>query len=377
VQADATAAIAFCDLRSAHAAQAERIEQALIRVARSGRYILGPEVESFEREFATVCGAGQAIGVGSGTDALALILRAAGIGAGDEVVVPAYTAAATWMAVAMVGANPVGADVDPESGLVDPEAVRAVIGPRARAVICVHLFGRLAAVDELGELSTRHGLMLVEDAAQAAGVDEGSGPAGAHGAAAAFSFYPTKTLGCLGDGGAVVTDDRQLAKEVRRLRSYGWGEWQGQVAAPGVNSRLDEIQAAILRLRLRELSHSHTRLRALAARYRRLLTPCNGVTLPRPPANGEAPWHQFVLRSENRDELRSALRELGVETAIHYEPIPAELEAFQPQDRFPGARALARSALSLPFDPWLSDDQADAVCAAVSCACATAVRSSM
>jgi dTDP-4-amino-4,6-dideoxygalactose transaminase len=335
-------------------------EAALLRVARSGRYVLGPEVEAFEHEFARRGGARHAVGVGSGTDALMLILRGAGIGAGDEVVVPAYTAAATWMAVVGAGAVPIGADVDPATGLLDPDAARAAIGSRTRALIAVHLFGRLAPVAELGRLAGGHGLMLIEDAAHAAGVDEGSGAAGSLGDAAAFSFYPTKTLGALGDAGAVLTDDGVLAERIRRLRSYGWARWQGDAPEPGGNSRLDEIQAAVLRERLRELPSDHARLRALAAGYRAELARGGGAVTALPaPAAGEPPWHQFVIVAPERDVLRCALEAGGVGTALHYDPIPPALSAFSlPRGSFPAAERLSRRALSLPFDPWLSAEDA-------------------
>lgn len=355
-------AVPFCDLTAAHAFHGAATEAALLRVARSGRYVLGPEVEAFEHDFAKCCGAGHAVGVASGTDALALPLRAAGVGPGDEVVVPAYTAAATWMAVASVGATPVGADVDADTGLIDPGAARAACGPRTVAVIAVHLFGRLAPVEELRSLG---GLLSIEDAAHAPGVDEGDGPAGSLGDVAAFSFYPTKTLSGLGDGGAVVTSDAGLAAAVRRLRSYGWSEWQGQADAPGVNSRLDEIQAAVLRARLAGLPAAHARLRKLASLYRDGLASLDQLALPPAPPAGETPWHQFVMRHPRRDTLRAALAERGIGTAIHYEPIPPALRAFGRAGEFPLAEALAARALSLPFDPWLTDAQSARVAATV------------
>ncbi len=358
--------IAFCDLRAAWAERATSTEEALLRVARSGQYVLGEEVAAFEHDFACLCGVSDAIGVGNGTDALALILRAAGIGPGDEVVVPAQTAPATWIAVTAVGAEPVGADVDPVSGLIDVAAVQAAVGQRTRAVIAVHLFGRVADVGALRVVCGEHGLLLIEDAAHAAGVDEGQGPAGSLADAAAFSFYPTKTLGGIGDGGAVVTGDAGLADAVRRLRSYGWSEWQEQIETPGVNSRLDELQAAVLRARLAELPAVHARLRELGTRYRESLGGLSGVVVPPLPASGEEPpWHQFVLRCSRREELRRVLDERGIGTAVHYEPIPPDLRAFGCGDAFPVARELAARSLSLPFDSWLTDAQVSEVCEAV------------
>jgi dTDP-4-amino-4,6-dideoxygalactose transaminase len=360
-----TETVPFCDLRAAHVERAQATEAALLRVARSGHYILGPEVEAFEHEFARCCGVEHVVGVGNGTEALALILRAAGVGPGDEVVVPAYTAAATWMAVALTGARPVGADVDPETGAIDAQAAAAAVSPRTAALIAVHLFGRLVPLEPLRAIAARHGLALIEDAAHAAGVDEGDGPAGSLADAAAFSFYPTKTLAALGDGGAVATASPELAQSVRRLRSYGWSEWQGQAETVGGNSRLDEIQAAVLRGRLAELPHDHARLRALAQLYRDGLGGLSAVALPELPASGEVPWHQFVIRSDDRDGLRARLATRGIGTAVHYEPLPPRLLAFPDARQFPNAERLAARSLSLPFDPWVTGDQSRVVSAAV------------
>lgn len=338
-------------------------------MARSGRYVLGAEVDAFEQEWAAYNDAAHAVGVGSGTDALALILRAVGVGAGDEVIVPAYTAPATWMAVALTGAQPVGADVDPRTGLIDPNAVSAAIGPRAAALVGVHLFGRLAPMDALRELADRHGLLLVEDAAHAHGANEGATRVGTVSDAAAFSFYPTKLLGALGDAGAVVTDDRQLAGEVRRLRSYGQGWPPADAPDVGPNSRLDELQAAVLRGQLGALDRTLARLRSLGRRYRAGLAGAPDVGLPQPSTEGREPaWHQFVITHSHRDALRSELAALGVGTAVHYQPIPPQLTAFDCAGSFPAAAGLSGRVLSLPFDPWLTDAQAAEVCTAVTSA---------
>ena len=342
----------------------------MLRVARSGRYVLGGEVAAFEDEWAAFNGARHAVGVGSGTDALALVLRAAGVGPGDEVVVPAYTASATWMAVALCGAKPVGADVDPQTGLVEIEAASAAIGPRTAALVAVHLFARLAPMRGLRALADRHGLLLLEDAAQAHGASENGVAVAELGDAAAFSFYPTKLLGALGEAGAVVTDDEQLAAAVRRLRSYGQGWPLADAEAAGVNSRLDEVQAAALRARLQELPRTLARLRSLGERYRTALERSSDFQLPERPAlePREPAWHQFVIRSPERDELRAELARRGVGTAIHYEPIPPQLSVFACAEAFPSACELSRTATSLPFDWWLTDSQADEVCAALSSA---------
>jgi dTDP-3-amino-3,4,6-trideoxy-alpha-D-glucose transaminase len=370
------AAIPFCDLAAAHSATKADTEHALLRVARSGRYVLGEEVAAFEREFALHCQAPHVVSVGSGTDALALILRGAGIGPGDEVIVPAYTAAATWMAVAWVGATPVGVDVDAVSGLIDVDSVAAAIGPATRAIIAVHLFGQPAPMAQLALMAEHEGLVVIEDAAHAAGGDATRDPAASHALAAAFSFYPTKALGALGDGGAIVTRDGGLAEAVRRLRSYGWTTWQGDSEKIGANSRLDELQAAVLRLRLERLNAVQQRLRVLAARYREQLFELDGLGLPPFGADGgELAWHQFVVRYAERDALRSALGERGVASAVHYSPLPPQLSVFAGTGRYPRAEDLARVALSLPFDYWLTDAQADAVCRAVVAAIGNAERS--
>ena len=331
--------------------------------------MLGPEVDAFEREWAAYNDAAHSVGVGSGTDALALILRAAGVGAGDEVIVPAYTAPATWMAVALTGARPVGADVDPRTGLIDPSAASAAIGARVAALIGVHLFGRLAPMDALRELADRHGLLLVEDAAHAHGANEGATRVGTIGDAAAFSFYPTKLLGALGDAGAVITDDPQLASAIRQLRSYGQGWPAGDAARAGPSSRLDELQAAVLREQLAALDHTLERVRSLGRRYRAGLQAAPGIGLPQPPPNQREPaWHQFVITHPQRDAMRAAIAELGIGSAVHYQTLPPQLTAFDCADSFPSAIELSGHALSLPFDPWLTDAQADQVCAAVSSA---------
>jgi dTDP-3-amino-3,4,6-trideoxy-alpha-D-glucose transaminase len=360
--------VPFCDLREAHRFRGAATEAALLRVARSGRYVLGQEVAAFEQEWATFSGAAHAVGVGSGTDALTLILRAAGIGPGDDVIVPAYTASATWMAVALCGARPVGADVDPDTGLVEVESVRAAIGPHAAALIAVHLFGRLAPMSGLRDLADRYGLLLVEDASHAHGAREAELGVGALADATAFSFYPTKLLGALGEAGAVVTDDERLADGVRRLRSYGQGWPLGDASSPGPNSRLDELQAAVLREGLPDLGRALARVRALGRRYRAALQGAHNIDVPPLPGDGdgeEPAWHRFVIRSDQRDLLLGELAERGIGTAVHYRPVPPQLSVFGQSGMYPSAERLSRQALSLPCDPWLSDAQAEEVCAAL------------
>ncbi len=359
-------AFPFCDLRAAYAIDEDELEAALKRVLRSGRYVLGPEVDAFESEWARACATEHAVGVSSGTDALALALRAGGVGPGDEVIVPGFTATATWMAVSSIGARPMGADVDAVTGLLDPEAAAERCGPRTAAVVAVHLFGRLAPMRQLRELADRRGLMLVEDAAHAHGADEGDGPAGSLGDVAAFSFYPTKVLGSLGEAGAVVTGNSQLAESVRRLRSNGWSSWQEDAALTGANSRLDELQAAALRVRLGRLGQRRAQLRALAARYRAVLADSSELDLPALAPDGLEPsWHQFVVGHADRDGLRAALRAGGVGTAVHYDPIPPQLTVYSSAAACPRAVQKAARSLSLPLDAWLSEAQVEAVGAVV------------
>ena len=345
-------------------------------MARSGRYILGEQVAGFEQEWAAYCGAADAVGVASGTDAIAIALRASGIGAGAEVIVPAYTAAATWTAVASTGAVPVGVDVDAASGLIDADAARAAVGPRTAAVIAVHLFGRLAPMRALRQVADEAGLLLIEDAAHAHGAREGDVRVGTLGDVAAFSFYPTKLLGALGDAGAITTGDPALAARARLLRSYGQGSPPGDAAVSGLSSRLDELQAAVLRVRLRGLDAALARLRALAGRYRELLAGAPGLQLPTPPDAGEPAWHQFTATHPQRDRLRSELAARGVGTAVHYAPLPSQLSAFGAAGEFPRAEDLSRRIVSLPFDAWLSDEQAYEICSsAVTSASGIAARS--
>ncbi len=311
-----------------------------------------------------------AVGVASGTDALALALRAGGIGPGEEVIVPAFTAAATWTAVASTGAVPVGADVEADSGLIDPAAARAAVGPRTAALVPVHLFGRLAAMRELRALADRCGLLLLEDASHAHGAREAELRPGSLGDACAFSFYPTKLLGAMGDAGALVTGEEGLAARVRLLRSYGQGWPPGDAATPGLSSRLDEMQAALLRVRVRRLDAALERLRSLASRYRELLRAAPSLGLPPlPEEGGEPAWHQFTVRHEHRELLRAELAAHGVGSAVHYDPLPPELSAFGQAGKYAVAERLSRTILSLPFDAWLTDDQVEEVGSAVLTSC--------
>jgi len=332
-------------------------------VAEGGRYILGPEVEAFEGELADYLGVRHAIGVGNGTDALMIALRAVGVEPGDEVVCPSFTFYATAEAIAAIGAVPVFCDIDPRTMCVTAETVRAAITPRTKAIVAVHLFGNVAPMAELREL----GLPVVEDAAQATGARLGGARAGALGDAATFSFFPSKNLPCLGDGGAVTTDDDDVAAAVRRLRFHGSDDKKTFVDV-GYNSRLDELQAAVLRVLLPELDGWNAARRAAADIYTR-----EGlgehVELPVDVAGAEHVHHLYVVRSERADQLAAALGERGIgarayyRTPIHRQPAMA---AFAPGDlSLPGTDEVARTHLALPMGPELTEDQVREVVSAV------------
>jgi dTDP-3-amino-3,4,6-trideoxy-alpha-D-glucose transaminase len=326
--------------------------------------VLGPEVEAFEREFAAYCGVRHCIGVASGLDALQLTLRALGIGRGDDVLVPGYTAVATWMAVSSTGARPVGVDVDPVTFTLAPEQLDWVETPATRAVIPVHLCGRPAELDAIAAWAAEHEVLLIEDACQAHGAAWRGRRVGGFGSAAAFSFYPTKNLGALGDGGAITTDDDALADHLRLLRTYGWRA-RGDSEIKGDNSRLDELQAAFLRVRLERLEGGNIRRRAIAARYCAALADAPGLQLP--PEDPGHVWHLFVVAHERRDALRTALAERGIGALVHYE-VPPHLTGAYAADApapLPVTERLADRVLSLPLHPQLSDAQVDAVIDAV------------
>ena len=338
---------------------APAVRAAIERVIASGWFILGPEVAAFESEFAAASGAAHAVGVGNGTDAIALILRALGIGPGDEVITTPLSAAYTALAVMMAGARPVFADVEPERLTLDPRAVAAAITPRTRAVLPVHLYGQAADMQGIEEVASRHGLAVVEDCCQAHLALTNRRRVGTVGVAGAFSFYPTKNLGALGDGGAVVTNDASLAERVKRLRNGGQTD-RYRHELPGVNSRLDEMQAAILRARLPYLPDWTARRRSLAASYRqalaaapvRLLAECDAGHV----------YHLFVVRAGRRAALQDHLATHGIETLVHYPiPIPHQsaVKAQNPQE-CPAATVACGEVLSLPLYPALtSSDLAD------------------
>jgi dTDP-4-amino-4,6-dideoxygalactose transaminase len=355
----------------------EDVRAAVERVVASGWYVLGPEVEAFEAEFARAMGASCAAGTGNGTDAIALILRALGIGPGDEVITTPLSAAYTALAIMMTGARPVFADIDPVRFTIDPDQVARAISPRTRAILPVHLYGQPADMASLSRIAARHGLALVEDCCQAHLATSDGRPVGTIGIAGAFSFYPTKNLGGLGDGGAVITNDEALAARIRRLRNGGQTSRYHHAEA-GINSRLDEMQAAILRARLPHLAGWTARRRALAARYRELLGGTAAVEVPEERDPGHV-YHLFVVRaldavaSRQPDEtpraaLQASLAARGIETLVHYPVSIARQPALAAMD--PGGCPVALRAcedvLSLPLHPGLALTDVDVVADAVS-----------
>lgn len=359
--------IPFLDLGAATAELRSEIDAALARVLTSGRYIGGEEVAAFEREFATYVEARHAIGVGNGLDALHLALRAVGVGAGDEVIVASNTFIATWLAVSMAGATPVPVEPDPLTHNLDPNAVELAITPRTRAILPTHLYGLPADLHPILDLAARHGLKVVEDAAQAHGARYRGKRIGAHGDAVCWSFYPGKNLGALGDGGAVTTDDPDIAERVRLLGNYGSRtKYANEVA--GVNSRLDPLQAAVLRVKLRRLDEWNARRLAVAALYRERLASLP-LTLPVSPDWAEPAWHLFVVQTADRDRLAAALAGSRIETLIHYPIPPHRQKAYAAkglvQGSLPIAEQLAERVLSLPLGPHVSLAQAEEVTTAI------------
>jgi dTDP-4-amino-4,6-dideoxygalactose transaminase len=358
--------IPFLDFGAMHAELRPRLDAAYARVVDSNWLILGNEVTAFEREFAAYCGAKHCVGVANGLDALFITLKAMGIGPGDEVIVPSNTYIATWLAVSYAGATPVPVEPDPRTYNIDPARIEAAITPATKAIMPVHLYGQPADIDPIVEIARRHNLKVVEDAAQAHGAKYKGRRVGSLGDAAGFSFYPGKNLGALGDGGAVVTNDDELADKLRVLRNYGSREkYHNEVK--GFNSRLDELQAAFLREKLVVLDDWNARRCAVAKHYLAGLANL-GLVLPFVPDWAEPVWHLFVVRHRSRDSLQKALTDQGVGTAIHY-PVaphrqPAYAEMALTEGTLPVAEAIHREVLSLPIWPQMTDAQVNEVIAA-------------
>ncbi len=368
--------VPFLDLAPPHQEIRSELLDAMTRVLDSNRFVLGREVEVFESAWAKYCDVTHAVGIGNGLDALHLILRAIGVGPGDEVIVPANTFIATWLAVTMCGATPVSVEPDPDTFNIDPRLIRDAVTSRTKAIIAVHLYGQPADLDELLALSTELGISLVEDAAQAHGALYKGKRIGGHGVAAAWSFYPGKNLGALGDGGAVTTNDPELAEKVRLLRNYG-SRAKYEHAVQGVNSRLDELQAAVLLEKLKVLDQWNGRRASIAEAYTTALEPfvekekgsgaCRLLSLPMVPSWAKPVWHLYVIRVARRDDFVSFLSAQGIETSIHYPIPPASQAAYNGLEigsRRGFSDRTARELVSLPIGPHLNQEQVDSVLAA-------------
>jgi dTDP-4-amino-4,6-dideoxygalactose transaminase len=357
--------VLFGNLRAHYDAHRQEVDAAIRRVLESGWYVLGKEIEAFEKEFAAYVGARHCVGVANGTDAIEVALRALGIGVGDEVVTVSHTATFTAIGIAGAGATPVFVDIEPTSYAMDAKAAGRAVSPRTKAVVPVHLYGEPADLDaiarEVGDVP------LVEDVAQAHGAMLRGRRAGSIGTLACFSFYPSKNLGAFGDGGAVTTNDAELAERLRQIRNGGQAD-RYQHVLPGVNSRLDELQAAILRAQLPQLDAMNARRREIAARYTQGLAGISGIALPRvEPSDMSFVYHLYVLRSPVRDALRQSLAKQGISAQVHY-PIPAHRQpafAAQGNVQLPHTDRAAAEVLSLPIYPELSDAEVDEVIAAV------------
>jgi dTDP-4-amino-4,6-dideoxygalactose transaminase len=350
--------VRFVALERQHGPIEEQLHGAFARLLHSSAFTLGEEVERFEVDFGAYCHVAHCVGVASGTAALTMILEGYGIGPGDEVIVPGHTFIASALAVAHVGATPVICDVEEGSGLIDPDAVRAAIGPRTAAVLAVHLYGQVCDMAAIRALAGKAGLLVVEDAAQAHGARYCGHPAGSLGDAAAFSFYPSKNLGAFGDGGAVCTDDEVLAGRLRRLRNLGQ-RIKGEHVELGYNERLDALQAALLRVKLPYLDRWNAARRAHAARYRQWLPGQVQLLDERPQA--ECTYHLFPIRVSDRDAVAASLAARGVETGVHYSPAvhahPAWRDGLVVHGEVPHAEAWAAEELSLPMHPDLTEEE--------------------
>jgi len=359
--------VIFLDLKTPHIELREELEAAFDRTLNSGWYIQGNELKQFEKEFAEYCQVEHCIGVGNGLDALHLILRAYDIGEGDEVIVPSNTYIATWLAASYAGATPIPVEPDERTYNIDPARIEAAITSRTKAVIAVHLYGQPADMDAINIIARKHNLKVIEDAAQAHGARYKGKRVGSLGDAAGFSFYPGKNLGAIGDGGAVTTNDAELAQKIRVLGNYG-SQIKYHNEVKGYNSRLDELQAAFLREKLQKLDEWNERRKVIAAEYLRKMEGCN-LILPFVPEWADPVWHLFVIRSQQRGGLQKQLSDAGIFTMIHY-PIPPHLQAAYSeigykQGDYPVAEVIHNEVLSLPIGPHLNEAGELAVIAAL------------
>lgn len=351
--------VPVANLALQYRAHEKAIQNAVNRVLESGWYILGKEVATFEEEFSAYIGASHAIGVGSGTDAVALALRACGVQAGDEVITVSHTAVATIAAIEQIGALPVFADIAPQSRCMDPKSIPALISAKTKALVPVHIYGQPAAMHEIMEIARQYGLKVIEDCAQAHGAMIAGQQVGTFGDAAAFSFYPTKNLGACGDGGAVTSNDDTVANHCRWLRQYGWKERYISVL-PGINSRLDEMQAAILREKLHALTHGNTRRQLIANRYTEALKESTVIAPPTLP-DTRSVFHLYVVECEHRESFETHMARHGIATARHYpQPVhsqPAYVGRIRGSENLPLTERLYERIVSLPMYPELTDDQ--------------------
>jgi dTDP-4-amino-4,6-dideoxygalactose transaminase len=351
--------VPLLDLSAAHQELGAVIDHAIEQVIETGTFILGDQVRFFEKEFAAFCETKHCVSVGSGLDALELILKGYNIGHGDEVIVPCHTFIATWLAVTNIGAKVVPVEPEQHSFNIDPTKIEACITPFTKAIVVVHLYGQPVNFSPISNIAKKYGLKIIEDAAQAHGARHNGRRVGSIGDAGAFSFYPGKNLGALGDGGAITTNDDHLAEKLAAMRNYGSKEkYEHEIR--GRNSRLDEIQAAVLRTKLRVLDTWNERRRFCAQLYQVELTK-SGLTTQQSADNIEHVWHMFVMRHEERDSIRKFLQSEGIETGVHYpKPLPLQA-AFDDQDfqphQFPICEAICREVLSLPIGPHLTEEQ--------------------
>ncbi|NTW81750.1 MAG: DegT/DnrJ/EryC1/StrS family aminotransferase [Chlorobiaceae bacterium] len=360
--------IQFLDLRAAYIELKSEIDEAVNRVLSSGWYILGEEVDAFEKEYASFCETDYAVGVGNGLDALHLALLAMGIGEGDEVIAPSNTYIATWLAISQCGAIPVPVEPLEPTYNIDPRRIEEAITKKTKAIIPVHLYGQPADIDPVLGIANKYGLKVLEDAAQAHGARYKGKRIGGHGDAVAWSFYPGKNLGAMGDAGAVTTNDPEIADRIRVLRNYGSRvKYINEIK--GFNSRLDPVQSAVLRVKLRYLDEWNTRRKKIAEKYFAVLKDFD-LVLPDVPEWADPVWHLYVVQSENRDAIQRILKESGVETMLHY-PIPPHLQDAYADSGYkngscPIAEKISQHVFSLPIGPHLKDIEQDSVVTAIS-----------
>ncbi|MFZ3003342.1 MAG: DegT/DnrJ/EryC1/StrS family aminotransferase [Undibacterium umbellatum] len=358
----------YLELKPQHQDLRAELNQAFNEVLDSGWFIQGKQLEAFEAEYAAYCGSQHCVGVGNGMDALHLILRAYGIGEGDEVIVPSNTYIASWLAVSYAGATPVAVEPDLATYNIDPAKIAAAITPRTKAIMVVHLYGQIADMDPILAIAHEHGLKVIEDAAQSHGATYKGRVSGGLGDAAAHSFYPGKNLGALGDAGGVTTNDAELAKQLKVLRNYG-SQIKYHNEVKGYNSRLDELQAALLRVKLHRLDGWNIQRRALAQQYQEGLKDLPGLVIPFVPEWSEPVWHIYAVRHAKRDALQKHLQDAGIGSLVHY-PIPPHLQPAYAElqlgmGSFPLSEQIHAEELSLPLDPYLAPEDVSRVIAAV------------